>query len=498
LALDPEAVARRVHRFIETRELLRPGLVLVAVSGGQDSICMLDLLRRLQGDLGIGLHVAHLNHSFRGAQADAEAESVRDLADRWQLPATVAKVDVPAYRARYRLSRQVAARHARYQFLAGLAGRLGAEQVAVGHTADDAIESLLINLLRGAGLAGLRGILPSRRIAPGQLGPGLAAADWRIEPVPAGREPLPRVVRPLLELSRAETEGYCLSTGLAFQRDPSNQDPSYRRSWVRTQLLPLLERQVPDVRERLSGAADLLAGDYALIAGLVDEAWSRLARVERGSVEIPLADWSSLDLALRRHLLRRAVEEVAGSLEEIGRVHVDAMEAAVREGSAGSRLDLPGGVRLERGYQSFRVAGRGAARPAGGPMPREAVPLPVPGRVDLPGGVLEAEVVERVGEGIPCAGDPWETCLDAGRAGVNLLVRGRRPGDRFVPLGMERPKKLHDFMVDEKIPREERDRAPVVTTLDGDIAWVAGHRLDERFKVTPETRRILRLRYVPR
>ncbi|MGE5620045.1 MAG: tRNA lysidine(34) synthetase TilS [Sphingomonadaceae bacterium] len=496
--LDPEAVVARVLRFAVARELFLPGTVVVAVSGGQDSLCMLDVLRRLRGELRIDLHVAHLNHMFRGAQSEAEAEYVRDLSREWSLPVTVGAIDVPAYRSRNRLAKQVAARYARYQFLAAVARQVGAGQVSVGHTADDAVETLLMNLLRGAGLAGLRGILPRRDMDPGQLGPDLEPGEWKTGPLPSPEGPLATVVRPILELFRVETEGYCRARGIAFRRDPSNLDLAYRRNWIRAELLPVLEQHVPRARDRLRNAADLLSDEYSVVAGVVDRCWSDLAKVEPGRVVFDLGEWDRLDAALRRHLLRKAMATLAGSLEEFSRLHVDAAEAVIRRGAVGARVDLPRGVCLQKGYNSFWLVGPSAPPPLESAAPEAPVRLPVPGSVALSGAVLEAELLERGGEGIrneSCSrSGRWEVCLDAATTGSELWVRRRRRGDRFVPLGMTQPKKLQDFMVDEKIPREERDRIPVVTASD-QIVWVVGYRIDERFKVTADTRRVLRLRF---
>lgn len=491
--LDPEVIVDRVLRFVEARELLRSGVLVVAVSGGQDSVCLLDVLRRLRAELQLDLQVAHLNHMFRGRQSEVEAEYVRDLARQWGLPATVAAIDVPAFRARHRLSKQEAARYARYRFLAAVAGQVGARQVAVGHTADDAVETLLMNLLRGSGLAGLRGILPSREMNPGQLGPRLESHDWRTGELPLPQGPLPRVVRPILELFRTETEGYCQARGLAFRRDPSNLDMAYRRNWIRAELLPVLEQHVPGAKERLRNAADLLADEYSVVTRVVEERWSELARVGAGRVEFGLEPWSRLETALQRHLLRRAMETLAGSLEGFSRLHVDAAEAIVRRGRVGAHLELPREVRLEKGYTSFWLSGPLAPPPRGVAVPEKPVPLPVPGVVALPGATLEASLLEEYRNEY-CSSSRWEACLDATRVGPLLWVRRRRAGDRFIPLGMDQPKKLQDFMVDEKIPREQRDRIPLVATPD-QIVWVAGYRMDDRFKVTPDTRRILRLQF---
>lgn len=498
MSTDPEAITARVAEFVRSRGLIRPGRLLVAVSGGQDSLCMLDILHRLAPELRVTLHVAHLDHGFRGAQSRAEAEFVAGLAGEWGIPSTVAAMDVAAYRTRNGLAKQVAARYARYQFVAAAAVAVGADQVAVGHTADDLIETLMMNLMRGSGMAGLRGIAPSRTLTPGQLGPAVEPGDWSTPALPQVESLLPTVVRPVLPLFRAETEGYCEARGLAFRRDPSNQDSAYRRNWVRGDLIPFLETRFPAARERLRSAAELLADDYSLVATAVDDAWSWMAREEGEQVEMDLESWARLDRPLRIHLLRRGVESLAGGTEGLERVHLDAAERLMRQGTVGARMGLPGGLWIEKGYRSLWIA-RPSGKPAAAAALQEPVQLAVPGMTRFPGVTIEAGLLE-VAAGTPrdrfCSGSPLEACLDAARTGPSLVVRTRRPGDRFIPLGMGGPKKLQDFLVDEKVPRGERDSVLLVAAPE-EIAWVAGHRIDDRFKVTPETRQLLRLRMRP-
>lgn len=493
--LDPNAIVERVVSFSRERKLFRAGSpVVVAVSGGQDSVCLLDVLRRAAQSLSIDLRVAHLDHRFRGRQSEEDAEFVRSLAQGWNIPVQVGAVDVPAYRAKHHLSKQVAARHARLQFLARAASLWGADQVALGHTADDSAETLLLNLLRGSGLAGMGGLAATRAMQRGQLGPPVAETEWLGSPLPPLPSPLPELIRPLLPLSRAETEGYCRARGLPFRTDPSNSDPTYRRNWIRSELLPAIESRAPGATGRMAAAAGLLADDYAALNVVVDRLWSDLATVRQRRVEFTLERWGAVAAPLRRHLLRRAIEAAAGSLEEVSRAHLRAALELIEAGHAGAGIDLPGGIRIEKGYTSF-VVGKAAGSPAGGELPEEGVRLPVPGAVSLPSGAITAAVLDAGGAGAhPFPAAPTEAYLDADRTGPDLIVRRRKRGDRFVPLGMSEPKKLHDFLVDRKVPRGERDRVPVVANPDS-IVWVAGERIDDRFKVSEETRRILRLTY---
>ena len=495
--LDPDVIVERVLRFARARALFHPGPVIVAVSGGQDSLCMLDLLFRLRDELRIEPQVAHLDHMFRGHESAAEAKFVREAAESRDLPVDVATIDVPAYRARHHLAKQVAARYARYQFLARAAAHRQAGQVAIGHTADDAVETLLINLLRGSGSAGLGGMMSSRQMMAGQLGPALNTVDWRTPELPALRGDLPRAVRPILELSRAETEAYCLARSLAFRTDPSNKDTAYLRNWLRADLIPTLEQNAPGASHRLRSASELLSDDYVIVSHLVERLWSDLAEVREKQVDFQLAAWRDVDEPLQRHLLRKAVATIAGNLEGLGRVHVDAAQDVIRSGRVGARIAMPMGVYLEKGYNSFRIASHAVDQPSRAEMPERLVPLVVPGEVALQVGTIEARLVDRPSDASPedyrVAGGN-DAYLDADVIGSGLEARRRQPGDRFFPLGMGGPKKLQDFMVDEKVPRRERDSIPIVTAA-GVIVWVAGHRIDDRFKVTADTRRILHLRF---
>ena len=312
--------------------------VVVAVSGGPDSLCLLHVLMGLRAELGIELHVAHLNHGLRGDEAAADAEYVRGLAAEWGVAATVETADVPAYRRTRRLSLEEAARQVRYAFLTRVAAAVGAHTVATGHTADDQVETILMHWLRGAGLTGLRGMQPVQ--------------EW-----PGGL----RVIRPLLEVSRGDVEAYCVANGLRPRRDRSNNDERIWRNRVRRQLLPLLEQLSPGVRASILRTAHILADDDAYMRDQVRSLWPAIAKTATDAVEIDLPAWQAQPLAIQRRIVREAWRQIAASYDDLSWLQVERARDLLSS-TGGRTMSLPHGVRLYRSY---------AKRPSPVQMPDE-------------------------------------------------------------------------------------------------------------------------------
>jgi tRNA(Ile)-lysidine synthetase-like protein len=462
--------------------------LLIGVSGGQDSLCLAHAIRLLTDVHRWDLHLVHVDHAIR-PEAAAEASYVAALAERWGLPCTVARVDVPAYRRRHRLNVQAAARYARYQAFARLADKLGAAGVLVAHTADDVAETLLLHLLRGAGLDGLAASPLVQTLPPAALGPPLDAA-----PLP----PALRVLRPLLAVARADTAAYCAEHSLVPVGEPPGH---YRRDRVREELLPVLARYNPRVREALAATAEAAREEREALDRWTDALWNSLNQDGEPGLgrsdaawTIALDAWRGLPAAMQKRLLRRAAVELAGVPADLGRRHLDAA-LALAQSQAGRAIALPGGLRLKRLPKHLRLA-RPSAQP---PRPPGPWMLAVPGQVVLPGvGVLRADrrlVTADAHPNLPA--DRHEAWLAADALPGALMVRWRRPGDRFQPLGLPRAKRLQDFLVDSRVPRERRDRLPLVAVgADGDaIAWVAGERIAHWARLRPETREAVRLTF---
>ena len=482
----------KVRQAIDRHGLLAGGgTVVVGVSGGPDSLCLLHVLNRLREVYGIELHIAHLDHRIRGVEAKEDAAFVARLAGEWGLPATVEARDVPQLARESKLAIEEAARQARYSFLAQVALAVGAKRIAVGHHADDQTETIVMHWLRGAGLAGLRGMLPQT-----DLGGMRLEAAWPDHP------PLNlQLIRPLLDTSRAEIIAYCREHGLKPRFDRSNLDTTYYRNRLRHELIPYLESYNPNIREVLRRSAQIINDDYSFLQAELERVWPAVVSSESGeAITFDLERWRALPTSQQRSTLREAVHRLRRSLRNINWIHTENALSALTAKPAGTQVTLPQGLMLSIGYRDFTVADEGFVPQVDWPLLLvESLAVAVPGVTELPdsGWRLEAAIIAR-GEFRQDHLDnlnPWQAFLDYERTGPEFVLRQRRSGDRFQPLGLGgHEKTLHVFMIDHKIPRRLRGFVPIVAS-PRHIVWVAGWRIDERAKITAETERVLHLAF---
>jgi tRNA(Ile)-lysidine synthase len=328
---------------------------------------------------------------------------------------------------------------------------------------DDQAETVLMRLLRGSGLSGLAAIPPVRE---------------------------PGIVRPLIRVRRHEVEAYLKSRGLPWRTDPTNLQAGPLRNRIRLELLPRLLEHQPRLVEHLGELSDLAREEDAFLEGLA-QAWLDEQRKtsEDGGVVLPRPTVAGLSPALRRRVLRRAVGETSGGLAGIHRNHIASVEALILGKRPHARIDLPGGRCVRRSYERIRFG----PRKGGG---RAGFHAWFPGPGDYP--VKEAGLRVLLEE-VPrhplstLSGPPWTAFLDAGRIRYPLEMRTRVPGDRFVPLGMRGSRKVKDFLIDRKVPAEEREVVPLLLS-GGTPVWLCGLRIDDRFKVTDRTERVLVVR----
>ena len=314
--------------------------MVVAASGGPDSTALLRCLHRLLDRFSLSLHVAHLNHDFRGAEADHDAAFVQRLADGLGLPCSIDKQDPISYqRGRSISSFEQAAREMRYSFLASVAASVGAKAIALGHTADDQAETVLIHLLRGTGLHGLRGMSE------------LAEWPW---PMP---NPGPCLFRPLLGAGKADTAEYCRALGQTFRQDSGNYMWRFTRNKVRLDLLPRLARDYnPRVREALTRLASVASEEVDFIEGELSRHWRDIAEEKDDAVEFKVSGLLTLHLSLQRYALRRAFEIVAGDTRTLSETHLETMLSLMHRRRGGRSLDLPRGVQAALQGSVLRVS----------------------------------------------------------------------------------------------------------------------------------------------
>ena len=436
---------------VREQRLFAPGeTVVVAVSGGADSVVLLDLLVRL-AELRLNLVVAHLNHGLRGDASDGDERFVARLAAGYGLPCALRRVEVAADAACDRLSLEEAGRRARYAFFDDTARAHGAASIALAHHRDDQAETVLIRLLRGAG------------------GGGLSA----MESCSQGR-----LKRPLLKVPRREIERYLSSRGLDHRTDESNADTTILRNSIRHELIPLLTRYNPKVVERLAATAEILACDEELLAELTETAFRRLSACDRLQVVLDAAALALEPRGLRLRLYRRALLERRGDLREIGLAHLEAIDRLVASARPNARLKLPGECSVQRSYGSLFFRAREHALDPG-------FELTVPGEGSYPlpaGGHLQVRRVPR-----PAVLDPGSrrvALLSPEAAPFPWTLRSFLPGDRFTPLGMQGGQKVKALFINEKIPPGERGRIPLLLSR-GRILWVLGVRMAEEARVGP-------------
>jgi tRNA(Ile)-lysidine synthetase-like protein len=342
LAVDKTmSLLEHVLRFSDQHHLLPPNAsVVVAVSGGPDSLCLLHLLHRIAPQRGLQLHVAHLDHRLR-PDSHTDAQFVAETAAAWGVPCTLGTVDVASLAQQTHTGLEAAGRAARYAFLIDTARKIGAQAIALGHTADDQAETVLLRLLRGAGIGGLAAMRPKRP----------ALADLPTDML------LLDIVRPLLNTTRSEVEAYCATHQLHPRIDPTNSTGPFLRNRMRDHILPLLKAYNPSIVATLGRVARVCAEDNDLLETLANSAWQSLAQVEQGSVSFDRQQFGELHHALQRRLLRRGVQVLVPNVELEAR-HVDlALDAITAQRR---RLQLPKGLWLHNDRRTISITADGS------------------------------------------------------------------------------------------------------------------------------------------
>jgi len=444
------------------------GSLVVAVSGGADSVCLLYALAQLKDELNLQLHVAHFNHSLRGAEADADAQYVADLARTLKLPSTIEKRDINSYGSTSSVEEK--ARVARYTFLAEVAASAGSKAVAVAHTADDQVETILMHLVRGTGLAGLCGM---REVS-----------TWESSPDESGTT----IIRPLLGVTRKEVESYCGASKLTPRIDSSNKTPDYMRNRFRHELIPLLESYNANFKDALLRLTRVVAAEITLLDEQVSDVWDAVVSEEDKLLNIDRDAFCQLPVAVKRHLIRRVLEQMAGTLTDIEAVHIENVLDII-EKPVGKKLSLPYSLVLVNGYNTCTIGSETLQNDASEVIEVEYT-LNVPGDTMIPGWKIAASIENKQLKNE----SKYHECFDYDVVGSELSVRGKKASDKFQPLGMTRNKSLKDFMVDLKIPKAQRNGIPIVCSPEH-IIWVVGYRIDERAKVSATTKYVLSIEF---
>ncbi|MBC8015644.1 MAG: tRNA lysidine(34) synthetase TilS [Sporomusaceae bacterium] len=449
----------KVRGWIERHKMLASSdKILVACSGGPDSLALLHIFDTIRLEYNISVFAAHVDHMFRGLESAQEAEFVVNFCKERNIICYHTAIDVPKFILETKLSTQEAARAVRYQYLRSIAEELGGAKIATGHHRDDQAETVLIHILRGAGSAGIRGI----------------------QPVNGG------IIRPLLSVSRTEIAEYCAAHHLEPRFDSSNLKTNYLRNRIRITLLPELEKQYnAAIKDALCRTAVIVGDEHDFIQMTAQNMWPQVTVDQDDKLFIDTKKMQPIHIAVKREIFRIAIEKKRGCLTGVSFDHVESLLELLANGRVGSIIDLPGGLVSRKSYDGIQLGLESAA-----PLPKAGFlgqVLTVPGSTHIAelGIIITTEVTDELDSSGGAVFD-WLALSQP------LFLRTRAPGDRFQPLGFHGSKKLKDFFIDAKVPREVRDHTPIICDRQG-IIWVGGYRQSEIGKLTDKTKRFLKI-----
>jgi tRNA(Ile)-lysidine synthase len=432
--------------------------IVVAVSGGPDSVCLLKILFQLQRWLNIGLIVAHLNHGLRPKEDERETEFVANLSRSLNL--TLAHDKVDNLTKAHGSSIEEKAREIRYRFLEKVLDEYQAQKAALGHNMNDQAETVLMHFLRGAGPTGLSGIPPIRQ---------------------------KRFIRPLIDITRDEIHTYLKQKDISFMMDSSNLEKRYLRNKLRLELIPLLLNYQPRLIEHLGELASLCRQEDQFMEEEAKKGLQMVTLDSSGhSLELSLDTFKGLSTPLRYRIIRQAIKQVKGDLRRIDIGHIKAIIDLADSVKPQIRMNLPEDLMVKRIYDRLRFS-------LGTEIETEDFSYHIKdsGVFKIPeiNQTLSLEEIPR--ENFPSSPSPNEAFLDLDRLKWPLRVRNFRAGDKFIPFGLNGFKKVKDVFIDNKIPSEERKRIPILEDCN-EIVWLSGIRIDNRYRIRQRTKRILR------
>lgn len=447
-------------KTIETEHLIAPGKRIgIAVSGGVDSMVLMNMLYRYTG--GKNLYCLHFEHGIRGWESVRDMEFVRENAKSYGIPFICARMNIPERVMMTGENMEAAARRYRYAFFANISRKYDLQYVATAHHADDVVETLLLNLLRGSGTA------------------GLCAMRVRREP---------NIIRPLIAISRDEIDKYAEENGIAFVTDSTNDSNDYSRNFLRHEVVPKLKELNPNLTEAVRRTTILLGEDEFALFKVESHIFEKISKEIEGGVELELEPLLEKSPGIQRRLIRHAIFKVAGSLMDVEKRHVDSVLRLAENGTAGKRFILPGRFYSCIGYGSLIILKDNEKV-----LDDREEAFEIDKEIRIAGQILETEVVTsprefpKLHEAVQFA-DPLPL--------EGATVRTRRTGDLFRPVGMSESKKLSDWMIDEKIPADKRDSILLITK-DSRVLVICGHAVSEDAKVQPGAQLSLRIEMLP-
>lgn len=451
------------------RFLSEGNAVLIAVSGGPDSVALLHILAYIAPRLSLKLGIAHLNHLLRGKASDKDEQFVSDLAKSLNLPVYISREDVSAYQKAHKISLEEAGRKVRYEFFEKIRQENGFDKIALGHHADDNAELVLMNLIRGSGALGLSGIPPERD--------GI-------------------IVRPLIHLTRSEITNFLKQYDLAYVTDESNSDPQFLRNRIRHELIPILRSYNPSISRNLNRLSDILKCEEDWIEGMITPMFEDcVIEQQEHCIVFSVMKFNALHVAARRRLIRKAIVMLKGNIRRIAFEHLEAILSLSEKNSGSKNLHLPDQICIEK--ENNRLIFKEEDLPLRTRRYDQTISYHY--EISCPSEMFIPEISARLEfsyQNTEEIGDIYHieqtlAFFDMNVIQFPLIVRNFRPGDRFHPLGMTGTQKLKTYFINSKVSKTERLQCPLVL-CKGEIIWVAGYRPGQFGKITPKTQKVLK------
>lgn len=437
--------------------------VIVALSGGPDSVCLLHILYTLKQKYNLTIYAAHVNHCLRGEEADADEEYAKKLSARLGIECFVKRVDINKLSKERGLSSESAGREARYEFFEELRKRLQANKIALAHNANDQAETVLMRIIRGSGMEGITGIKPIR----GNI-----------------------FIRPIINIRRGSIEKYCEVNDLNPRIDKTNLENIYARNKIRLELIPYIEENFnEDIISTLNRFADTISRDNDYLESLSQEMYKSYCEKKEHKVIIYKEAFEEQEAILTR-IVRKAISEIKGNLYNVEKVHIyDLLK--LQDGTTGRKINLPDNVTAFNNYGNIELS-RNKTSSKNEAQSEYTLSIDTKKLIEKFNISISLRIISP-NERINFKDGEYTKYFDADKVKNKVIVRSRKDGDRFTPFGMKNSKKLKDFFIDLKVPQEERDKIPLIC-FDEEIGWVVGFRISENYKISKDTKNILEIK----
>ncbi len=458
----------KVLDAIKKNDMIKNGdSIVVGVSGGPDSVCLLHVLWKLRQELNIRIAAVHINHMLRGSESDRDEDYVKSLCRRLEIELQSLCIDINKVSKERNQSLEETGRDERYRHFGIIADNIGANRIAVAHNKNDQAETVLMNIIRGSGLDGLKGMDYIRG----------------------------RIIRPLLDVERSEIETYCAVNKLNPITDSSNLDNVYSRNKIRLNVIPYIDTLFDcNLVKSIDRMNRLIKDDIDFIDNKIKKMYyTAVLRKESEEVELLLGKIKDMHAAAKRRMIRKAINEVKGNVKGIESKHIENVLEMMDNGRVGCKLCLPG-IKIGRTYDSIKFYKNEKQHDTFNYI----AGLKIPGNTEIGDGrhLIEAAIISdfNISEHKPVKGSSKVQFFDYDKLPEGINIRKRKEGDYFKPINSKGSKKLKEFFIDSKIPREIRDSIPLVAK-ESEIIWIVGYKISDKFKVTENTKRVLKLSY---